>query len=304
MRYLKHISEQAELFNARGSEVRMQILNQLQAKGRMSMNELADKLGLSQGALTPHIRKLESADLVRINQDAMAHGNMKMCEPHLDKIFLVFSQETSRQNEYASHIRVGQYSSCEIYPTCGISTEKSIIGEVDDPRYFTHQKRFEADILWFTRGFVEYMVPCIIPRSSRITEFSVSVELSSEAPGVNANWPSDIYFSLNGMLLGQWTSPGDYGDVPGRFTPDWWLSNWNQYGLLKTLTVNEKGTFMDDVQISQAAIQDLNISSRTPIYFRFSVPDSAEHVGGLTLFGRGFGNYNQDIEFHIQYERE
>ena len=37
---------------------------------------------------------------------------------------------------------------------------------------------------------------------------------------------------------------------------------------------------------------------------RFSVPDSAEHVGGLTLFGRGFGNYNQDIEFHIQYERE
>ena len=53
MRYLKHISEQAELFNALGSEVRLQILNLLQAKGRMSMNELADKLGLSQGALTP-----------------------------------------------------------------------------------------------------------------------------------------------------------------------------------------------------------------------------------------------------------
>ena len=203
MRYLKHISEQAELFNALGSEVRLQILNLLQAKGRMSMNELADKLGLSQGALTPHIRKLESADLVRINQDAMVHGNMKMCEPHLDKIFLVFSQETTRQNEYASHIRVGQYSSCEIYPTCGISTEKSIIGEVDDPRYFTHQKRFEADILWFTRGFVEYMVPCIIPRSSRITLFFLERDAVGTMDQPRRLWrcPGPFYTGLVAVQL-------------------------------------------------------------------------------------------------------
>jgi predicted transcriptional regulator len=31
------------------------------------------------------------------------------------------------------------------------------------------------------------------------------------------------------------------------------------------------------------------------------VPDTAEHVGGLTIFGKSFGNYNQDIEVRMSY---
>ena len=34
---------------------------------------------------------------------------------------------------------------------------------------------------------------------------------------------------------------------------------------------------------------------------RMAVPDTARHIGGLTIFGRDFGNYNQDIEFRITY---
>ena len=49
------------------------------------------------------------------------------------------------------------------------------------------------------------------------------MELSSEAPGVNSNWPSDISFCLNDESIGIWTSPGDFGDVRGIFTPDWWM---------------------------------------------------------------------------------
>ena len=34
------------------------------------------------------------------------------------------------------------------------------------------------------------------------------MEVSSEFPFSNNNWPSDITFSLNGVELGTWTSPG------------------------------------------------------------------------------------------------
>ena len=52
------------------------------------------------------------------------------------------------------------------------------------------------------------------PPYGRITQLTVSAELSSEAPGVNNQWPSDISFSINDVLVGTWTSPGDFGDVP------------------------------------------------------------------------------------------
>lgn len=303
MRYIRHFEEERKVFEALASEVRIHILKLLMDCGRMSMNDLAKSLGLTNGALTSHVRRLEEAGLIRINTDTSGHGNLKICEPHLDKILFVFASRSDTQNEYHSHLRVGQFSSCKVYPTCGISTSEAIIGEVDDPRYFTHQKRFEADILWFTKGYVEYMIPCVIPSHSRITHISVSAELSSEAPGSNANWPSDIHFYLNETLLGIWTSPGDFADVPGIFTPGWWYSSWNQYGLLKTLSVRSDGTFIDDIRISDVSIDRLNLSPRSPIYFRIAVPDTAKHIGGLTIFGRDFGNFNQDIEFRIVYSK-
>ena len=302
MRYVKDPKEQLAICSALGSKMRIRILELLIQNGRMSMNDLAQAMNITNGALTPHIRKLEASDLVRINTDSTGHGNLKLCEPHLTKILFDFSRVSRPGNVYRSHLRVGQYSHCLILPTCGLSTSREIIGKVDDARYFTHQKRFEADILWFTKGYVEYLIPCVIPRNAKIREISISAELSSEAPGSNAEWPSDIHFYLNETLLGVWTSPGDFADVPGLFTPEWWFSNWNQYGLLKTLSIRQDGTYMDDEPLSGVTLDDLSIEKEKPMYFSFAVPEAAEHAGGLTIFGRDFGNYNQDIEFSILYE--
>ena len=301
MRYIKDHQEQLAVFSALGSEVRIEILKLLLKNGRMSMNDLAQAMGLTGGALTAHIRKLENSGLVRINQDNAGHGNLKICEPHLEKILFVFSSGSGGHNEFHSHIRVGQYSNCQIYPTCGLSTSNELIGQVDDARYFTHPKHFEADVLWLTKGFVEYMVPCVIPRRARIEQLSISAELSSEAPGSNAYWPSDIHFYINDILLGVWTSPGDFADVPGLFTPPWWFSNWNQYGLLKTIEIRHDGTYIDDRKLSDVTIDQLGINGKDPFFFRLAVPDNARYVGGLTIFGRGFGNYNQDIDVRIHY---
>lgn len=145
------------------------------------------------------------------------------------------------------------------------------------------------------------MIPNLLPQSTRIEQITLSLELGSEAPGTNNDWPSDIYFYLNGVKIGMWTSPGDFGDVRGIFTPDWWFPNWNQYGLLKMITINKKGTFIDGLKISDVTIRQFQLDYKSMIRFRFEVPQEAENVGGLTIFGCKFGNYNQAIQARIAY---
>ena len=87
----------------------------------------------------------------------------------------------------------------------------------------------------------------------------------------------------------------------GLFTPEWWFPNWNQYGLLKMIVINKKGTFIDGLQISDVNIQRFNLNYRSAIRLKMMVREDAGNVGGLTLYGAGFGNYNQDIQVRIKY---
>ncbi len=301
MLHITSLTEGLEIFKALGSDVRVEILNILLENNNMSMNELATRLNITNGALTSHIKKLESSGLITTSSESAGHGNQKICSVHLDKILIDLEKEEDFANVYNTELRVGHYSNYQICPTCGLASSKALIGEVDDARYFEHPERYNADILWFTKGYVEYVIPNFIPSSQKITQITISAELSSEAPGVNNVWPSDISFYLNDTCIGVWTSPGDFGDVKGLFTPDWWYPNWNQYGLLKLLVINKKGTFIDGLKISDVTIDSFNLDYRSGIRFKMSVDDDAAHVGGLTIFGKSFGNYGQDIKVSINY---
>lgn len=301
MLHITSLTEGLEIFKALGSDVRVEILNILLENNNMSMNELATRLNITNGALTSHIKKLESSGLITTSSESAGHGNQKICSVHLDKILIDLEKEEDFANVYNTELRVGHYSNYSICPTCGLASSKALIGEVDDARYFEHPERYNADILWFTKGYVEYVIPNFIPSSQKITQITISAELSSEAPGVNNVWPSDISFYLNDTCIGIWTSPGDFGDVKGLFTPDWWFPNWNQYGLLKLLVINKKGTFIDGLKISDVTIDSFNLDYRSGIRFKMSVDDDAAHVGGLTIFGKSFGNYGQDIKVSINY---
>lgn len=301
MLHIKSLDEGLELFKALGSDIRVEIVKILLNENSMNMNELASRLNITNGALTSHIKKLEECGVVTVSSEASGHGNQKVCSVHLDKILIELQDKPQNENIYTTDIKVGLFSDYSVYPTCGLATSNRLIGEVDDTRYFAHPERYEADILWFTKGFVEYSVPNFVPANQKIDEICFSMELSSEAPGVNNVWPSDIYFYLNDTLLGTWTSPGDFGDVKGIFTPDWWFPNWNQYGMLKMLVINHKGTFIDGLRISETSIDEFKLTSKSTLKFKLEVPENAEHVGGLTIFGRGFGNYNQDINVKMAY---
>ena len=301
MLHISSLADGTELFKALGSEVRVHLLNVLLENGPMSMNQLATSLDLSNGALTSHVKKLEECGLVKTSNDSATHGNQKICSILQDRILIDFEHPSDYTNAFNTQIRVGQFSSHNVCPTCGLATSESVVGEIDDIRFFDHPDRFNADIVWFTKGYLEYTIPNLIPVNNKINQISISMEISSEAPGVNDNWPSDISFYINNALLGTWTSPGDYGDVKGMFTPDWWPFNWNQYGLLKLIVINKNGTFVDGLKISEANINALNLDYTSSIRFRIAVEENAANIGGFTLFGKSFGNYNQDINVSINY---
>lgn len=301
MIHISSLDEGLETFKALGSEVRLQILNILLENDQMSMNQLASELNISNGALTGHIKKLEECGLISTSNESAVHGNQKMCSIMQDRIIVDIAKPIDYTNVFSTQIKVGQFSQHNVCPTCGIATSESVIGALDDIRYFDHPDHFNADIMWFSKGYVEYAIPNLIPVNQKITQLSISMEISSEAPGIDNNWPSDISFYINDTLLGVWTSPGDYGEVRGMLTPDWWPPNWNQYGLLKLLVINHRGTYIDGLKISDVTTNTLKLDFTSNIRFRLAVEEDAAHVGGLTLFGKSFGNYSQDIQVNINY---
>ena len=301
MIHITSLDDGLETFKALGSDTRIQILNILLENEQMSMNQLATELNISNGALTGHVKKLEECGLINISNESAGHGNQKMCSVTQDRIIVDIKKPIDYKNVFETKIKVGQFSRHQVWPTCGIATSESVIGEFDDIRYFNHPDRFTANILWFTKGYVEYTIPNLIPSNQRITQLSISAELSSEAPGIDNNWPSDISFYINDTKIGMWTSPGDFGDVHGMFTPQWWPQNWNQYGLLKLLVINDYGTYIDGLKISDVSTLSLHLDYNSDIRLRLAVENDSEHVGGITLYGKSFGNYDQDIRVAINY---
>lgn len=303
MLHIKNLDEGLHVFRALGSELRIRIVKLLLENKEMNMNELASSLGVTNGALTSHVKKLEESGIVKVLTEHGGHGNQKVCRVNVDKILIDVEMDDleDENNIYTTEVPVGYYSDYEVYPTCGIATNSKLIGEVDDPRYFAHPDRMNAQILWFTKGYVEYIIPNLLPSMTKIDQITLSLEISSEAPGINNDWPSDISFLLNDVKIGTWTSPGDFGDVQGIFTPDWWFPNWNQYGLLKMIVINKKGTFVDGLKISDVTIKQFNLDFKSAIRFKFLIAEEAKNIGGLTIFGSNFGNYNQDIKVRISY---
>ena len=293
MLHIKSLDEGLEVFKALGSDLRLNIIKLLQENYEMNMNELATSLGITNGALTSHIKKLEESGIIKVLTE--------LCRVAVDKILIDVESDEDEKNIYNTEVQVGHYSDYEVYPTCGLATDKALVGEVDDPRYFAHPDRINARILWFTKGYIEYIIPNLLPSATKIDQITLSLEISSEAPGVNNDWPSDISFYLNDVKIGTWTSPGDYGDVQGIFTPDWWFPNWNQYGLLKMIVINKKGTFVDGSKISDVNIHQFNLDYKSTVRFKFQIEENAKNIGGITIFGSGFGNYNQDIKVRISY---
>lgn len=288
------------LFEALASDVRLRIIRLL-AEQPMNNKELAERLGLSGAIVSMHVRKLQEAGIVSSQLVRKGGGTHKMNSLAASGVEIVFPKGRREARRYHEVIvPVGHYTHHEVHPTCGLATATGVIGQFDDPRYFHDPEHVHARILWLGKGFVEYRLPNYLLASQQLEEIEISLEIGSEAPGINRDWPSDIHFILNGRELGVWTSPGDSGEGRGTYTPSWWREDVNQYGYLKLLRIKENGTYLDGQQISAVGWRDLTIH-RNYWTLRLQVKEDAAHVGGLTIYGSGFGNYDQDIVFRTYY---
>ncbi|RPH26887.1 winged helix-turn-helix transcriptional regulator [Buttiauxella warmboldiae] len=294
MLYINKLSTGTSIFKALSSAVRISILEILNERNGMNMNALAEYLGISNGAVTMHIKKLEDAGLIKTVSNYAKNGIQKNCYVIENKILIEFG-DNKENYIYESDLKVGQYSNFQVTPTCGMATKEMIIGEFDNPQVFADPKHIDAGIIWFTTGFLEYRIPNY-SAGRTVSEIQISFEIGSEAPYYNDDWPSDIHFSVNGMDIGYWQSPGDIGGIKYSGNPIWWPPHLNQYGFLKLLRINNNGSFIDGRKISDINIaQILHNREEEPFILRFSVHPESENPRGLTLYGQNFGRYEQGI---------
>ncbi len=305
MLHLHSLHDAEEVFRALSTPMRLRIMELIYEDDHLSMNDLAEALGLTNSAISLHVGKLESAGLVKIQTTSGKRGTMKLVRPRYSRLIVDLAPQANARSCYQDEIAIGHYTFADVHPTCGLATSGNIIGELDDPRVFSYPDRFRAGILWIGWGSVMYNLPNRLRAGQTLTELRISFEISSECPDNNDDYPSDIYFEINNIPLGKWISPGDFGSRKGILSPPWWPEPLNQYGLLKTLIVNDEGTFIDGThQISEVTLRDLNIDYNSSIDLKFSVPKDTANCGGMTLFGSDFGDYSQNIVIKAYYESE
>ncbi|XID92031.1 ArsR/SmtB family transcription factor [Paenibacillaceae bacterium WGS1546] len=272
---------------------------------RRSMNvvEIAEQFGIPASTAAINIKKLEDAGLIQTEMVPGTRGTQKLCSAVYSRIMVDFSDfrpATSEMSEVVA-LPIGHFVDSQISSPCGMLSDRSIIGEMDEPRSFFEPERTEAQLIWFRRGYLEYRFPNRVPRGSVIRNLELSMELCSEAPLHNLDWPSDITLWINGKELGYWTSPADFGGERGLLTPHWWGTENTQYGLLKTWRVHEEGSFIDGRRISALRIEELELDDKPYITVRIGVKPDAKNDGGINLFGRKFGNYETDLRMKLDY---
>ncbi|HYN89969.1 MAG TPA: transcriptional regulator [Ardenticatenaceae bacterium] len=268
-----------------------------------TINEIAQALDVPTSTATANVRILEASGLFETELRPTSTGLHKRVARTFDQVVVDLPTiEVAEPQHVEIDMPIGHYFDIKVRPTCGLASASGLIGFLDDPISFYDPEHMDADLLWFRAGYVEYRFPNRLPPGTSLKSVQVSMEACSEAPHHLNNWPSDITLWINGVEVGTWTSPGDFGGERGRLTPDWWEVRDTQFGLLKRWRVDAEGSFLDGTSVSGVTLDDLGLRNQTYIPVRIGVKLEAANQGGLNLFGSRFGNYGQGLMLRLSYE--
>lgn len=292
MKHFSDLKDAYSLCEAIGSQVRMDILEQVLEHRSITLSDLAKNLHLTNGAITPHIKKLESVGLIRISEERGKRGTAKVVTMALDKILIDvanFLPEKTRSFQ----LPVGQYRTVSAHRRCALVGATGFIGETDDPRYFTYPEHVNCLGLWLSDGSVTYTLPTPPANGTVISELRFHMELSAVATGGDT-LPGQVQFYIDNIPLGAATLPNENRDRKGALSPDWYDRVYPQYGSLKTLSVNARGCFWDGIKISEITL------SRLQGVTTFTLSTKS----GIALFGKDLGDYSTDIGYTVEYDRD
>jgi predicted transcriptional regulator len=298
-------SKNSKVLKAFSSETRVRILEILQNQ-ELNVTEIARKLGIPQSTATTSLLILEEAGLIDSHIANGVKGGQKVCTARYKEFLITFNPPNfpAENDMIEVEMPVGLFTSYDVSAPCGLCNRDSIIGYLDVPGTFFSPDRIKAALVWFEKGYVEYKFPnnALYLEKKTIKRLELSMEMSSEVPGTNKKWLSDISVWINEKEVGVWTSPGDFGDRRGKFTPLFWKLEGSQYGILTTWEVTDKGTFIDRRQVSEVNLGDLRINDHHSVKVRIGIAENAKHTGGINIFGKGFGDYDQDIILRLYSE--
>ena len=290
-------------FKALSNRKRRDILSLLDKKGPLSIVSIAFYLDLPISTVSEDVSMLLKTGLISVIKKDSVRGQSKIVSRQYEQVNINLVDDNvalSNENEVIE-TPIGAYQSFHVNKLCGMLSENGYIGPRDDTNCFYESNRFEAQLIWFDYGYLEYKIPFKTNKTDLIDSLSFTLELCSETPKYNEKWPSDIFFEVNNQDMGYFISPGDFGERRGRYTPNWW-NDATSYGILKNLTINSEGCFIDGVKTSDVTIEDLHLGDSKVITFRVGVKEDAKNRGGMNIFGNKFGDYPQHIVLIISHK--
>jgi predicted transcriptional regulator len=185
------------------SEVRLRILEILR-KGERNVNEIKEEMVLPQSTIATNIMLLEEAKLIETRSIKAAKGMQKICSALYDEFIAQFSEpNTEAKDAIEVEMPIGLFIEYAVSPPCGMCSTEKIIGFLDTPASFLEPERVKAGLLWFEKGYVVYQFPNnALYLRKLVWRLEVTAELSSETPGTNPQWRSDITMWVNGVEVG------------------------------------------------------------------------------------------------------
>lgn len=298
-----HKAHLVAIGKALSSPVRIDIMNLIKTKP-LSLQEIARLLQIPLSSTAMHIRCLEDAGLIITENQPGIRGSMRVCMCHILSFHLeAYDTEIdAADHSYLYEMPVGSYYNFDVSPTCGLAGMEGIIDCFDNPVSFYSAERQNAQLIWFSQGFLEYRFPNKINRLLTLQELSFSLELCSEAPGYSEDWPSDITFYINDQEVGTYTCPGDFGVRRGKCTPDIWPMGRTQYGLLTSISLRQDGGYINESPVNPAvSLSTVGLDEHPFISFKVCIKSDAVNIGGVNIFGEKYGDHPQGICMRAVY---
>lgn len=288
---------------ALSSPERIKIMRHLSDSNK-SLSALSNELNIPITTVTRHVNALAEAGLIVVNYQPGIKGHAKYCAHALTSFTISLSDNKSINEEeksYSVEMPIGMFAHCHISAPCGLLSVDRPLIKYDNPKLFFTPERSEAELLWFNVGHVSYNFPTDPLYHHKCSSISFSFEVCSETEYYNERWPSDLTIFVNNVEVLTTTLPGDFGGRRGKYSPGFWSINSTQFGILKTIKINEKGVYENNALVrTDIKFDDLDLYTGNTVSLRLEIKKDAVHRGGINIFGKNFGDYNQAIVMTVK----
>lgn len=286
-----------------GNEPRFNILTLLM-KGPMSISEIARKIQISQPTVTTYVQQLEENGLVFTRLQRAAKGYIKLCYSLYSGISLEWDEARQKALEsvYELDMPVGHYSSMNCSRPSLLANQGGILASSDDLSRFFHPIRMEAELLAMTQGVVKYLFPYNMPPEKKIHRIELSAELNIAQRHHSAL--TNVTLSINNCNFTPLRLDVHDGIKEHSHILDWYPKDMTTCGNLYVWQIDNQQTTLNSEPCGDFSLKDLQLQSMQPIEVSFNVESPHAPAGGMVIFGKSFGRYNQDLRLTIVCESD